>query len=194
MKKTLEKPLYTNVIMAGFGGQGLMFIGKLLAYSAMKTGKNVTWIPSYGPEMRGGTANCTVVISDEEIGSPVITSPQALIIMNNPSLESFEPRLQPQGILFLNSSLITHPVKRKDIEVILIPATDIAVKVGEKRVANMVMLGAYIARTKVTSKESILEGLKEFFGKKTQFLDVNTQAFEKGMEYSSTLVSEENLK
>ena len=107
MEKAIEKPLYANVIMAGFGGQGLMFIGKLLAYSAMKTGKHVTWIPSYGPEMRGGTANCTVVVSDKEIGSPVITSPQALIIMNNPSLEAFEPRLQPQGTLFLNSSLIT---------------------------------------------------------------------------------------
>jgi len=91
--KTSENLLYANVIMAGFGGQGLMFIGKLLAYSAMKTGKYVTWIPSYGPEMRGGTANCTVVISDDEIGSPVITSPQALIVMNNPSMKAFEPRL-----------------------------------------------------------------------------------------------------
>ena len=183
MEKTTKKPVYANVIMAGFGGQGLMFIGKLLAYSTMKTGKHVTWIPSYGPEMRGGTANCTVVISDKEIGSPVITSPQALIIMNNPSLEAFEPRLQPQGTLFLNSSLITRKVTRKDIDIIAIPANDIAVEVGEKRTANMVMLGAYVAQTKVASKESILEGLKEFFGKKIQFLDVNTKAFEKGMEY-----------
>ncbi len=183
MEKTIKKTLYVNVIMAGFGGQGLMFIGKLLAYSAMKAGKHVTWIPSYGPEMRGGTANCTVVISDKEIGSPVITSPQALIIMNNPSLEAFEPRLQPQGTLFLNSSLITSKVSRKDIEVIAIPANDIAVEVGEKRTANMVMLGAYVAQTRVASKESILEGLKEFFGKKIQFLDANTKAFEKGMEY-----------
>jgi len=183
LKKKSEKPLYANVIMAGFGGQGLMFIGKLLAYSAMKTGRNVTWIPSYGPEMRGGTANCTVVISDEEIGSPVITSPQALIVMNNPSLEAFEPKLQPQGLLFLDSSLITHQVKRNDLEVVSIPATDIAIEAGEKRAANMVMLGAYIARTKIVSKESILEGLKEFSGKKTQFLDINIKAFEKGMEY-----------
>jgi len=184
MKTATEKPLYANVIMAGFGGQGLMFIGKLLAYSSMKSGKHVTWIPSYGPEMRGGTANCTVVISDEEVGSPVITSPQALIVMNNPSLEAFEPRLQPQGILVLNSSLVTRQVIRKDIEVISIPADDIAVEVGEKRTANMVILGAYIAQTKVVSKESILEGLKEFFGKKTQFLDINIQAFQRGMEYT----------
>ena len=183
MEKKIEKPLYANVVMSGFGGQGLMFIGKLLAYSAMKTGKKVTWIPSYGPEMRGGTANCTVVISDEEIGSPVITSPQALIIMNNPSLEVFQPRLQPEGLLFLDSSLITHQIGRKDIEVISIPATDIAVKVGEKRTANMVMLGAYVGRTNVVSKESIFEGLKEFSGGKTQFLNANMQAFEKGFEY-----------
>jgi len=182
MKKAIEKPLYSNVVMAGFGGQGLMFIGKLLAYSSMKAGKHVTWIPSYGPEMRGGTANCTVVISDEEIGSPVITSPQALIIMNNPSLEVFEPRLQPQGTLFLNSSLVTRQVTRKDIEAVSVPADNIAVEVGEKRAANMVMLGAYIARTKVVPEESILEGLKEFVAKK-QFLDVNTQAFQKGIDY-----------
>jgi 2-oxoglutarate ferredoxin oxidoreductase subunit gamma len=183
MKKANEKPLYANVIMAGFGGQGLMFIGKLLAYSAMKAGKNVAWIPSYGPEMRGGTANCTVVVSDEEVGSPVITSPQALIVMNNPSLEAFEPRLQPKGMLFLNSSLVTRQTTRKDIEVISIPADDIAVEVGEKRTANMVMLGAYVERTKVVSKESILEGLKEFFAKKTQSLDVNIRAFQRGVEY-----------
>ncbi|MFP3984523.1 MAG: 2-oxoacid:acceptor oxidoreductase family protein [Candidatus Bathyarchaeia archaeon] len=183
MKETSEKPLYTDVIMAGFGGQGLMFIGKLLTYSVMKMGKYVTWIPSYGPEMRGGTANCTVVVSEEEIGSPVITSPHALIIMNNPSMKAFEPRLKPKGLLFLNSSLITRRVTRKDIEVIAVPANDIAMNVGEKRVANMVMLGAYIARTKVVSKESVFEALKEFFGKKAQFLNVNTQAFEKGMEY-----------
>ena len=183
MEKTVGKPVYANVIMAGFGGQGLMFIGKLLAYSAMKAGKHVTWIPSYGPEMRGGTANCTVVISGEEIGSPVITSPQALIIMNNPSLKAFEPRLQTQGLLFLNSSLITRQLRREDVKAIAVPANDIAVEIGEKRTANMVMLGAYVARTEVVSKESILEGLKEFFGKKIQFLDVNTKAFEKGMEY-----------
>ncbi len=184
MEKTVRKPLYTNVIMAGFGGQGLMFIGKLLAYSAMKSGKHVTWIPSYGPEMRGGTANCTVVISDEEIGAPVIPSPQALIVMNNPSLKAFERQLQPEGTLFLNSSLITSQVKRSDIKVIAVPANDIAAEVGEKKIANMVMLGAYVAKTKIVSKENILKGLDEFFGKKAQFLHVNTLALEKGMEYS----------
>lgn len=183
MKKINERPLYANVIMAGFGGQGLMFIGKLLAYSSMKAGKHVTWIPSYGPEMRGGTANCTVVISDEEVGSPVITSPQALLVMNNLSLEVFEPRLQSGGMLFLDSSLVTRQVARKDIEVISIPADDIAVEIGEKRVANMVMLGAYIAWTKVVPEENVLESLKEFFTNKTQLLNANIQAFQKGVEH-----------
>jgi 2-oxoglutarate ferredoxin oxidoreductase subunit gamma len=182
LEKAIGKPLYANVIMAGFGGQGLMFIGKLLAYSAMKAGKHVTWIPSYGPEMRGGTANCTVVISDEEIGSPVITTPQALIIMNNPSLEAFEPRLQPQGLLLLNTSLITRAVTRRDIETIPIRANEIAADAGEKRAANMVMLGAYVARTNIISREAILEGLKELFAKKSEFLSANVRAFERGME------------
>ncbi len=185
MQKPIKKPIYANIIMAGFGGQGLMFIGKLLAYTAMKTGKHVTWIPSYGPEMRGGTANCTVVISDEEIGSPAITQPQALIIMNNPSFKAFETRLQRGGLLFLNSSLITHRATRDDIEVVAIPANDIAMELGEKRAANMVMLGAYVARTGIVTKENTLKGLSELFGKKAQFLEVNKLAFEKGMQYGN---------
>ena len=176
-----ENPHYANVTMAGFGGQGLMFIGKLLAYSAMKAGMNVTWIPSYGPEMRGGTANCTVVLSGREIGSPVITSPQALIIMNNPSLDAFEARLQNNGYLFLNSSLVTNETRREDIQVVRVPANDVALEVGEKRAANMVMLGAYVEQTKVVTKPLIFEGLKEFFGKNMKFLDVNKKAFEAGM-------------
>lgn len=179
-----QKHVFTNVIMAGFGGQGLMFIGKLLAYCAMKRGLNVTWIPSYGPEMRGGTANCTVVISDEPIRSPVISAPDALIIMNNPSLEAFEPKLKTDGLLFINSNLVTREVKRKDIKLIAIPANDAAVEAGEKRVANMVILGAYVARTGVVTKEDIANGFKEFFGAKTQYLNVNMKAFEKGMKYA----------
>jgi 2-oxoglutarate ferredoxin oxidoreductase subunit gamma len=182
VENTTEKPLYATVTMAGFGGQGLMFIGKLLAYSAMKAGKRVTWMPSYGPAMRGGTANCTVVISDEEIGSPVITAPQALIIMNNPSLEAFEPRLQPQGLLLLNTSMITRAVTRKDVETVPVRANEIAADAGEKRAANMVMLGAYVARTNIVSKEVVLVGLKELFGKKPAVLEANARAFEKGME------------
>ncbi len=178
-----EKPFYEDIAMAGFGGQGLMFIGKLLAYSAMKEGRNVTWIPSYGPEMRGGTANCTVVISQEEIGSPIILHPRALIIMNNPSLEAFEPRLEGNGLLLFNGSFVTKPVTRKDIRAISVPANEIADAVGNEKAANMVMLGAYIACTKTVTTESISEGLKELFGKKKEYLETNLQAFEKGMKF-----------
>jgi len=134
--------------------------------------------------MRGGTANCTVVISDEAIGSPVITSPHSLIVMNNPSLDAFEPRLKEGGVLVMNSSLITRKVKRKNINVIGVPANEIASKIGDKRVANMVMLGAYVAHTKIISKEKILEGLSDLLGeKKRQLFEVNKKAFEKGMEF-----------
>lgn len=179
-----EKHVYTNVTMAGFGGQGLMFIGKLLAYCAMKRGLNVTWIPSYGPEMRGGTANCTVVISDEPIGSPVISSPEALIIMNNPSLEAFEPKLKTGGLLFVNSNLVTREVKRKDIQTITVPANDAAIEAGEKRTANMVIFGAYVAKTGIITKEDIAKGFGELFGAKAQTLDANMRALEKGMNYA----------
>ena len=180
----MKAPSYEDIILAGFGGQGIMFIGKLLIHGAMNEGKNVTWIPSYGPAMRGGTANCTVVISDEAIGSPVITSPHSLIVMNNPSLDAFEPRLKEGGVLVMNSSLITRKVKRKDISVIRVPANEIASKVGDKRVANMVMLGAYVAHTKIVSKGKVLEGLRDLLGeKKRQLFEVNEKAFEKGMEF-----------
>jgi 2-oxoglutarate ferredoxin oxidoreductase subunit gamma len=183
MAKAKEKALYEDVIMAGFGGQGLMFIGKLLAYSAMKEGRNVTWIPSYGPEMRGGTANCTVVISKGEIGSPVIPHPRSVIVMNNPSLEAFEQRLGGNGLLLSNSSFVTKPTGRKDIRALSIPANEIAAGVGNERAANMVMLGAYIACTKIVSKESIADALKELYGAKINVLEANMRALEEGMKF-----------
>ncbi len=177
------KSIYENVIIAGFGGQGVLFIGRLLAHAAMKEGKNVTWIPSYGPEMRGGTANCTVVISDEVIGAPVITSPNTLIVMNNPSLDAFEPRLKTTGLLIINSSLITHETKRNDITVIKVPANKIAFEVGDDRSANMVLLGAYIARVKVVAKKNILKALQKVLGeRKKQLFELNKIAFGKGLE------------
>jgi len=181
-----KKRLYTNVTMAGFGGQGLMFIGKLLAYCAMKRGLNVTWIPSYGPEVRGGTANCTVVISDEPIGSPVISSPETLIIMNNPSLEAFEPKLKKGGLLLVNSDLVTRQATRKDIKMVLVPANEAAIEAGEKRAANMVIFGAYVAKTGIISKEDVASGFKELFGAKAETLEANMQAFEKGTKYAQT--------
>jgi 2-oxoglutarate ferredoxin oxidoreductase subunit gamma len=170
--------------MAGFGGQGLMFIGKLLAYGAMKEGKHVTWIPSYGPEMRGGTANCTVVVSSEEIGSPVTPHPRAIIVMNNPSLEAFEPKLENNGLLLLSSSLVNRAATRKNVRIVAVPASEIANSAGGERSANMVMLGAYVALTKVVAKESIIEGLKELFGKKIGLFEANVRAFEEGMKFA----------
>lgn len=182
--KSERKTFYEDVVMAGFGGQGLMFIGKLLAYSAMKEGKHVTWIPSYGPEMRGGTANCTVVVSSEEIGSPVTSHPHAIIVMNNPSLEAFESKLQSNGLLLLSSSLVNRQTTRKDIRIIAVPASELAVSAGTERAANMVMLGAYVALTRVVAEESIIAGLKELFGKKTDLFAANVRAFEEGMKFA----------
>jgi len=182
--KAERNGLYEDIVMAGFGGQGLMFIGKLLAYSAMKEGKHVTWIPSYGPEMRGGTANCTVVVSSEEIGSPVTSHPRSIIVMNNPSMEAFEPRVQSGGLLLLSSSFVNRPVTRRDIRVLAIPASELADNAGAERSANMVMLGAYVALRNVVAKESVTEGLKELFGKKLDLFEANVRAFEKGMEFA----------
>jgi 2-oxoglutarate ferredoxin oxidoreductase subunit gamma len=179
----VRKPLYEDVVMAGFGGQGLMFIGKLLAYSAMKEGKYSTWIPSYGPEMRGGTANCTVIVSNKEIGSPVISHPHTVIVMNNPSLEVFEPKLQSNGLLLSNSSFVTEPARRKDVRVLCVPANELASQVGSEKAANMVMLGLYIAQSKVVSKENIVLGVKELFEKKAELLETNVRAFEAGLKY-----------
>lgn len=178
------KDIYTNVTMAGFGGQGLMFIGKLLAYSAMTRGLYVTWIPSYGPEMRGGTAHCTVVISNQPIGSPVISTPESLIVMNNPSLEAFEPRLKTGGLLFINNNLVTSQLKRKDITLISIPANDVAAHSGEKRAANMVMLGAYVAKTGILNIQDIVKGFETFFGTKSEYLDANMKAFQEGIHFA----------
>ena len=181
---TKDRHIYTNLIMAGFGGQGLMFIGKLLAVSAMKAGFEVSWIPSYGPEMRGGTAHCTVVVSDKPIVSPIISSPEALIIMNNPSLEKFEHKLQAGGILIINSNLVTRAVERQDIDVISLPADDIARAAGDSKVANMVMLGAYLARTGLVNLEEIENGFKELFQAKAAKLDLAMRACKEGLNFA----------
>ena len=142
-----------EVIIAGFGGQGLMLMGRLLAYAGMLEGRKVAWMPSYGPEMRGGTANCTVIISSEEIASPIVTNPKTVIAMNKPSLDKFESLIQKDGLIVLNNSLIDQEVKRDDIKVLKIPANDIANKLGNLRVANMVTLGAYVKKSGVVRLE-----------------------------------------
>lgn len=184
-----RKSLNENIVMAGFGGQGLMFIGKLLAYSAMKEGRHVTWIPSYGPEMRGGTANCTVMLSSEEIGSPVTPHPKSMIVMNNPSMEAFEPRLESDGLLLLSSSFVNRPVTRKDVRVISVPASELASSAGSERAANLVMLGVYVGLTGIVSKESVTAGLKELFAKKTDAFEANVRAFSEGLKFAEQFLA-----
>ena len=170
-----------EVIIAGFGGQGLMLMGRLLAYAGMLEGKKVAWMPSYGPEMRGGTANCTVIISSEEIASPIVTNPKTVIAMNKPSLDKFESLIQKDGLIVLNNSLIDQEVKRDDIRVLKIPANDIANKLGNLRVANMVTLGAYVKKSGVVRLESIFKALeKALAGKNQKILDLNKVALKKG--------------
>jgi 2-oxoglutarate ferredoxin oxidoreductase subunit gamma len=168
--------------MSGFGGQGLMMIGKLLAYAGLEEGKEVTWLPSYGPEMRGGTANCTVVIADEPIGSPLISSPKAALVMNRPSLEKFAPAVQKDGIVVINSSMITINSDRTDLHSFRIKADDLAAELGSRRSANIVMLGAYIGLDEVVSPETLVNAIEETFASKKQFLEVNRKTFMKGYE------------
>ena len=175
-----------ETIIAGFGGQGVLFTGKVMAYTAMIKDLNVTWFPSYGPEMRGGTASCTVVISDEEIGSPQVLKPKAIIVMNQPSLDKYEEMVAEDGYLVINSSMVNRKAKRKDIHVLEVPGTELAESLGDKRVANSIMLGALMAKADFLDKESVEKGLKKSLsGKKETFLDINKQAIKKGTEYIS---------
>jgi 2-oxoglutarate ferredoxin oxidoreductase subunit gamma len=171
-----------DVIMAGFGGQGILLIGKMLAYAGMHEGMEVSWLPSYGPEMRGGTANCTVVISDKPVGSPVIRSPRAVVAMNLPSLEKFEPDIREGGLLLINSSLITRGAKREDLHVIEVPANEMASELGNPRGANMVALGAYLGATDAVSMDGVIEVIRETFAAKPAVIDVNIEALRKGYE------------
>ena len=136
--------MHTEIILAGFGGQGVLLIGKLLAYAGMKAGREVTWMPAYGPEMRGGTCNCTVVLSDRPIGSPISKSPHGLIALNLPSLDKFEDAVRPGGVIVVNTSLINRLPQRTDVTVVAVPANEVAIECGSPKAANMVALGAYL--------------------------------------------------
>lgn len=170
-------------IFAGFGGQGVMLMGQLLAYSGMYEGKNVSYFPSYGPEMRGGTANCSVVVSDEPVASPVISEPGIIVAMNRPSLDKFMPMIKPGGTLYYNSSLIDVKPERSDIKVFAIPANDIANELGNIRVANMVIMGAILKSTGVVKLDTVMNVLLEkvLTGKKKDLAIINRAALEKGM-------------
>ena len=174
--------MQNDVIMAGFGGQGILLIGKMLAYAGMHEGKEVSWLPSYGPEMRGGTANCTVVISDKPVGSPVIRSPRAVVAMNLPSLEKFEADLRSGGLLLINTSLINRGTTRDDLVVIEVPANEIATELGNPRGANMVALGAYLGATDAVSVDEVIEVIRQTFAAKPAVIDVNIEALRKGYD------------
>ena len=172
-----------RVIMAGHGGQGLMLIGKLLAHVVMREGKHVTFLPTYGTEVRGGTANCHVVISTEEIFSPVVEVADSLLIMNQPSCDKFKGCLKPGGTLLINSSLV-HPDAANGAKLIAVPATECAAELGNVRVANMVMAGAYNALKKLVSTENLLTELQATLaGKKPGLFELNKQALERGAQY-----------
>jgi 2-oxoglutarate ferredoxin oxidoreductase subunit gamma len=181
---------YYDVIISGFGGQGVMVIGNLLAYAAMKEGKHVTYLPVYGVEVRGGTANCTVVISSHQIGSPVVGKPHASIVMNLPSLKKYEPMILSNGLLLINSSLIEpKETCRKDIEILSIPINEIAIENGNPKLANMVALGAFNEKTKLVQMTSLFESLEKVLDERHHnFIPANIKAIEIGAKFVKSLL------
>lgn len=173
---------HQEIVFAGFGGQGILSMGKFLAYAGMDSDLNVSWLPSYGPEMRGGTANCSVIVTDDNIGSPIVTEATTVVVMNRPSLDKFEEKIAPGGLLIMDSDLVNREPVREDIKVIKIPAQQEAEAVGSKKIANMILLGALVKSTGIVSMEKLLEELK-LHGKES-FYEINKNALEKGASYA----------
>lgn len=170
-----------SIIISGFGGQGALFAGQVLAYAAMEAGLEVTWIPSYGPEMRGGTAHCTVVISDEPVGSPLVRNPSIVVALNLPSVNKYEPLIAPDGLLIFDSTVMNRSITRCDISVVAIPASQIASRAGDMRLANMAMLGALIAVTRLTPLTAVESALRKHLPLRHEhLLDANLQALREG--------------
>lgn len=171
-----------NILLAGFGGQGILFTGKVIAYAGLLEGREVSWLPSYGPEMRGGTANCSVTLSDEPIGSPLIINPTVLVAMNYPSLEKFIDNVRPDGVVVIDSTLITSKVERTDIKTFYVPATGLADENGLNGLANMIILGKLLKETSFTEYDSIVAGLKKSVpARKAQLVEPNIKAIGIGM-------------
>ncbi len=174
-----------EIIISGFGGQGTLFAGQVLAYAAMDADLHVTWIPSYGPEMRGGKARCTVIISDQEIGSPLVRRPSAAIVMNIPSFEAFEPMVKPGGVLVVNQSLVPNRSERDDIRVFYVPATERATEMGNARVANMICLGALVKALGILPLEALEQALDNHLAERhRKWLPLNKEALRKGAEFA----------
>lgn len=173
-----------NILIAGFGGQGVLFAGKCLAYNGLTEGKQVSWLPSYGPEMRGGTASCSVILSDSPVGSPIVSNPNVLIALNLPSLDKYEPAAVPGAKIFVESSLIDRKVERDDVEAFYIPATKMATELGTPTLANMVILGKMIKETGVVGFDAIENGLKKVIpAKKADMLELNLKALKAGYDF-----------
>ncbi|SDY04138.1 2-oxoglutarate ferredoxin oxidoreductase subunit gamma [Acetomicrobium thermoterrenum DSM 13490] len=184
---------YREMIAAGFGGQGVMLLGQIVAHAALNEGNNVMWIPSYGPEMRGGTANCSVIVSDGEVASPLVSSPDVLIIMNQPSLAKFVGNLKKGGVLIYNEDLVTYNDPRDDINIVKVQANSIAMELGNEKVANIVVLGALAEAADIASVDALKEAVKEILGaKKAHLLEINMKAFEKGQEVGKQSVAQAN--
>jgi 2-oxoglutarate ferredoxin oxidoreductase subunit gamma len=174
--------MYNEIILAGFGGQGVLLIGKLLTYAGMKAGLEVTWMPAYGPEMRGGTCNCTVVLSDRQVGSPISSHPHAAIVLNLQSIDKFEPLVRPGGVMVMNTSLINRPAVRRDITVVPVDANTIALEAGTAKAANMVALGAYIGASGVVDVSFVKGMLAETFAGRQKLVTLNQTCLDKGFE------------
>jgi len=172
--------MHTEIVLAGFGGQGVLLIGKLLAYAGMKAGREVTWMPAYGPEMRGGTCNCTVVLSDRPIGSPISKSPHGLIALNLPSLDKFEDTVRPGGVIVVNTSLINRLPHRTDVTVVAVPANEVAIECGSPKAANMVTLGAYLGASSMVDLDQVKAIVTESFAAKPKLIEINHAALSRG--------------
>ena len=181
-----------EVMFAGFGGQGIMTAGQLLAYAGIKEGKHVAWIPSYGPEMRGGTAYCTVVVSDERIGSPIVTTPWSICVFNRPSFDKFEPRVKKGGLLIVNSSLIDVSSDRKDITQLLIPANEMAITAGNAKSANIAVLGAFVGASGVVSMDTLRATVKEKMSFKAAVLETNMRVLEEGHQLALDTIGQKD--
>ena len=172
-----------NILIAGFGGQGILFAGKCLAYQGLTEEKQVSWLPSYGPEMRGGTASCSVILSDTPVGSPIVSNPNVLAVMNLPSLDKYESAAVSGAKIFIDSSLIGRKVEREDVEAFYVPATKMAAEIGAPTLANMVLLGKIIKETGAVSFENVEAGLKKVIpAKKADMLEINLKAIKAGYD------------
>lgn len=175
--------MHKEIVISGFGGQGVLFAGQVLAYAAMDLGKEVTWIPSYGPEMRGGTANCTVVISDEEIGSPLVQHPPCAIALNLPSYDKYEPLMEPGGVLVVNQSMVDRGPQRSDIHTLFVPANEIAEQIGDSKLTNMVTIGALLAALPEVPVEAVEISLHQHMPPRhRKLLQENITALRRGYE------------